>query len=329
MSPLHPFDEFPVELQYEILKKLDTKARNTARNTCHLWRDLTNELYFREESSSCLYLNDGYNTASPSEKGRLNIRIVLAAKTAWKTTATVRQHTQLRPLLAHEMGTPRPSHPVNISPQGNHFFLFSDEGSRKQTTPLKLQKEEPLTIEIAQEDLLIVQDDLPNETMKIFHPSPISLLPNGISSSVALSNHSLLRTTETGTLERTSSSQVKSSTRLAHQYTLLAASMEAGLIATAFTSGEITVFEEKEAALVKIYSTYALKDKQPVHTLLFNKTLELLITTTDGAIFSICPFPREKTTSSEKLLRGQIDLSSRPFVQVIKAWNHFRKFVCI
>src|SRR5690606_19791437 len=128
-----------------------------ARSSCRLWRNLTDkvmEAYFKEECSSLLYVHSGYGNASNSDKGRLNIRIVLAAKAAWKTALKPVQYKKIRPLLAHEMGQPRPLFPVSVRLQGSNFFLFSEEGSREQATPLKLKKEGPLTIEVAKEGLL-------------------------------------------------------------------------------------------------------------------------------------------------------------------------------
>lgn len=129
-------------------------------------------------------------------------------------------------------------------------------------------------------------------------PTP-SVVRANVSSWVSLGESAVLVTTLEGTLELMSSSQQLLSAGFPEKDLLLAACRREGLIAAAFSSGEVVVFEERGNALVRIYSTDCFKDKAPVHALLFSKTLELTITTRDGGIFSIRPFPNETVAEKE------------------------------
>lgn len=121
-----------------------------------------------------------------------------------------------------------------------------------------------------------------------------TLIKEAVLSWICLEEGSLLLTTENGILELISCHPLSLSCPLSRQELLLFACRQGGLIAVAFNSGELAVFKEKERILNKIYSTNFFKSKAPIHTLLFNKALELFITTREGGIFSIHPFPIEK-----------------------------------
>lgn len=140
-------------------------------------------------------------------------------------------------------------------------------------------------------------------------PLAASTIRREVSSFVPIGENAVLLTASDGVLELRSSDQLLFFGRLPEKERLLAASRQEGLIAAAFSSGEVAVFEESRDCLVKIYSTECFKGKAAVHALSFSKTLELTVTTEDGAIFSIRPFPNEAV--SEKEPDSLLDIARR------------------
>ncbi|CRX39260.1 F-box protein [Estrella lausannensis] len=126
-----------------------------------------------------------------------------------------------------------------------------------------------------------------------------SVMRTNVSSWTSLGGSALLLTTLEGTLEVISSNRRLVSTEFRDNAILLSACRLEGLVAAAFSSGEVAVFEERGNSLVKIYSTDCFKVKAPVHSMMFSKTLELTVTTRDGGIFSIRPFPNETVGEKE------------------------------
>lgn len=286
----------PEELQLSILTQLDGESLLAAWDTCWGWKqrvDAAIPAYFKQNCCSENYVGNLDKSLSISQSCRLNIRIVLAAKKAWKTPLKPVQYGKLRRLLPRDRSQANSLCPVNIVLKGaNTPIFYSADGCRLHKSPLVLKKYSPLRVEVAQgglsfEDCSVAELEAAKEAY------PLEQGPCLFTPSDPLGN-------------------------LPKQDPWVVGCKQEGLVAIAFASGKIAVFEEKGETLNQIYSTDCFESKAPLYSVLFNRVLELFITTRDGGIFSIRPFPDEK--------KKELEEKPKPEPLCFEAFRHIFKF---
>lgn len=146
------FELIPVEIQQQLLQKLDEQSLLNARVSCQTWQKLIDTILDTRFETG--YQLQDYAVLpekfSLSTRSLFNMRVDLAAKKAWKSIGTSMQYRKIAPRRAHEMGQPIHSFPVNmVATSANAAFLYSEEGSRWQQSMLLVKSAAPLVVRTA------------------------------------------------------------------------------------------------------------------------------------------------------------------------------------